>query len=51
MALAYLLQQLSEGTGQKEFKLMGLIVNHNARKESGEEAKYVRFQLRRLGTW
>ncbi|ETI20915.1 hypothetical protein G647_07258 [Cladophialophora carrionii CBS 160.54] len=49
MALAFLLRQLSLRSTDTMTKPVAFIVNHNARKESGEEAKYVGSQLRKLG--
>jgi hypothetical protein len=49
MALAFLLKQLSLRSDDIMTRPVAFIVNHNARKESSEEAQYVGFQLRNLG--
>ncbi|KIW87462.1 tRNA(Ile)-lysidine synthetase [Cladophialophora bantiana CBS 173.52] len=51
MALAYLLNQISAVPGKHNIAVQpfAFIVNHNARKESTEEAHWVRSQLCRLG--
>ncbi|KIW34096.1 tRNA(Ile)-lysidine synthetase [Cladophialophora immunda] len=51
MALAYLLNQISAVPGKHKILVQpfAFIVNHNARRESTEEANYVQSQLRRFG--
>ncbi|OAL28716.1 hypothetical protein AYO22_02581 [Fonsecaea multimorphosa] len=51
MALAYLLNLLGAVRGKHKVWVQpfAFIVNHNARRESTEEANYVHCQLRRLG--
>ncbi len=49
MALAYLLKQVSK-SDEIRTKPVAFVVNHNARKGSGEEAKYVGWLLQKLGT-
>ncbi|EXJ55374.1 hypothetical protein A1O7_08301 [Cladophialophora yegresii CBS 114405] len=49
MALAFLLQQISLRSNDIMTKPVAFVVNHNARKESGEEAQYVGSQLQKLG--
>ncbi|KIW63866.1 tRNA(Ile)-lysidine synthetase [Phialophora macrospora] len=48
MALAFLLKQFSLRSDDITTRPVAFIVNHNARKESSEEAKYVGSQLRKL---